>query len=376
MSVIPKNNATATIEAANDYTNFLISPQGQALIADYGKEQYGKGLFNPMTPAKAAEFKVDSTTPATATKPVLIYAAGSLASPFAKLKKSFDANNTGSELGVYTGASVTMIEKMTKNNQKADAVASADAYLIPKLMFPNNASWMLSFARNAEVIAYNNTTSDYAKEITAANWYDILDRPNVSYAISDPTTDPGGYRALMLIKLAESRYNRNDLFQKLIDDHSNITATASGGVTTIDVSKPTPDGKTLVIPNSSEPSYIDQLKTGKVDYIFTYRSNAVQNGFAYLTLPPEIDLSDPAQATNYAKVQVKRPDGSTEAGMPIEYGITVPTVSTHPDQGRAFVKLLTGPEGAAVLKAEGFTPISPPAATGSVPTEVTANATA
>ncbi len=215
ITVVPKGNATATLEAANDYTNFLISHQGQSLIADYGKEEFGKALFYPMTPEKAKEFKVDSTTPATATRPVLVYAAGSLASPFAKLKKTFDATNTGSELGVYTGASVTMIEKVTKNNQKADAVASADAYLIPKLMFPNNASWMLSFARNAEVIAYNNTTSDYAKEITTANWYDVLNRPNVSYAISDPTSDPGGYRALMLIKLAESRYNRNDLFQNL-----------------------------------------------------------------------------------------------------------------------------------------------------------------
>ena len=371
--MVPKGNATATLEAANDYTNFLISDQGQALIADYGKEEFGKALFMPMTPEKAKEFKVDSTTPATATRPVIVYAAGSLASPFAKLKKTFDANNTGTELGVYTGASVTMIEKVTKKNQKADALASADAYLIPKLMFPNNASWMLSFARNAMVIAYNNTTSDYAKEITAANWFDVLDRPNVSYAISDPRIDPGGYRSFMTIKLAEARYNRNDLFQKLVGDHSKVTTTDSGGVTTIDVSNPSPDGKTLVIPNATDPSYIDQLKTGKVDYIFTYRSNAVQNGFAYLTLPPEIDLSDPAQATNYAKVQVKRPDGSTEAGMPIEYGITVPSVALHPDQGRAFVKLLTGPEGAAVLRAEGFTPISPPAATGSVPSDAPAS---
>lgn len=376
IAVIPKNNATATIEAANDYINFLISPQGQQIIADYGKDKYGKGLFNPMTPAKAAEFKVDSTTPATATRPVVVYAAGSLASTFSKLKKSFDANNTGSELGVYTGASVTMIEKVTKSNQKADAVASADAYLIPKLMYPSFANWMLSFARNAVVIAYNNTTSDYAREITPANWYDILDRPNVSYAISDPTTDPGGYRSLMAIVLAESRYNRDDLFEKLIEDHSNISATTAGSMTTIDVAKPSPDGTTLVIPNSTQPSYIDQLKTGKVDYVFTYRSNAVQNGFAFLTLPPEIDLSEPAQRTNYAKVQVRRPDGSTEVGMPIEYGITVPSVAAHPDQGRAFVRLLTGPEGVAVLRSEGFTPISPPAVNGTAPTDLAANATA
>lgn len=367
MSVIPKNNATASINAANDYINFLISPQGQQLIADYGKDKYGKGLFNPMTPDKAKEFGVDSSTPANATKPVVVYAAGSLASPFAKLKKSFDANNTGAELGVYTGASITEIEKITKAGQKADVLASADAYLIPKLMYPNNASWMLTFARNAEVIAYNNTTSAFGKEITVDNWFDVLNRANVSYAISDPTSDPGGYRALMLIKLAEKQYNKDNLFQTLVGDHSKITTTTAGGVTTIDVSKPTPDGKTLVIPNSSQPSYINQLKSGAVDYIFTYRSNAVQNGFNYLALPSAIDLSDPAQTTNYATVQVKRPDGSTELGMPIEYGVTVPSVAKNPDLGQAFVRLLTGPQGAAVLKADGFTPITPATANGTVP---------
>ncbi len=367
ITVVPKGNATATLDTANDYINFLISPQGQALIADYGKDKYGKGLFNPMTPAKATEFKVDSSTPATATKPVLVYAAGSLASPFTKIKKLFDANNTGAELGVYTGASVAEIEKITKAGQKADVLASADAFLIPKLMYPSNASWMLSFARNAMVIAYNNTTSDYGKEITAANWFDVLSRQNVSYAISDPTTDPGGYRSFMMIKLAEQQYNRNDLFQKLVEDHSKVTVSQTGGVTTIDVSKPTPDGKTLVIPNSTTPTYIDQLKTGKVDYIFTYRSNAVQNGFNYITLPPAIDLSDPAQATAYAKVQVKRPDGSTEAGMPIVYGITVPAVAKNPDLGQAFVRLLTGPQGASVLTADGFTPMTPAEVNGTVP---------
>ncbi|HOT95425.1 MAG TPA: extracellular solute-binding protein, partial [Methanoregulaceae archaeon] len=105
----------------------------------------------------------------------------------------------------------------------------------------------------------------------------------------------------------------------------------------------------------------------KVDYVFTYRSNAVQNGFNYITLPPEIDLSDPAHEAEYAKVEVKRPDGSTEAGMPIIYGITVPSVAKNPELGQAFVRLLTGPEGAAVLEAEGFIPITPSVATGTVP---------
>ncbi len=74
-------------------------------------------------------------------------------------------------------------------------------------------------------------------------------------------------------------------------EHSKITTSDSGGVTTIDVSNPSPDGTTLVVPKTGDPVYIDDLKTGKVDYIFTYRSNAVQNGFAYLTLPPEKSTS-------------------------------------------------------------------------------------
>ena len=372
ITVVPKGNATATLDAANDYVNFLISEQGQALIADYGKDTYGKALFSPMTADKAREFKVDGSTPATATKPVLVFAAGSLASPFAKLKTTFDAANTGAELGVYTGPSVTQIEKVTKKNMKADAVASADAYLIPDLMFPQNASWMLSFARNAMVIAYSNTTSDYASEITAENWFEVLDRENVSYATTDPTTDPGGYRAYMAIKLAEKHYGDDEIFQHLVGDHSGITAKLSGPVTVIDVSKPSPDGTTLVIPKTGDPTYIDQLKAGTVDYIFTYRSNAVQNGLGYVELPAEIDLSDPAQAAAYAKVQVKRPDGSTENGMPITYGITVPSVAGNPDLGQAFVRLLTGSEGASVLSAEGFTPITPAVATGTVPAGVAA----
>jgi tungstate transport system substrate-binding protein len=375
ITVVPKGNATATLDAGNEFINFLISNETQQRIAEYGKDKYGKGLFNPMTAEKAKEFKVDSSTPASATKPVLVYAAGSLSSPFAKLKKSFDKTNAAGELGVYTGASVTQIEKVTKSNMKADVVASADAYLIPKLMFPNNASWMLSFARNAMVIAYNNTTSDYAKEITAANWYEVLNRANVSYAISDPTTDPGGYRSFMAIKLAERHYNNADIFKNLVGDHSKVTYTFANDVTTIDVSKPSPDGTTMVIPKTGDPTYIDQLKSGKVDYVFTYRSNAVQNGFAYVSLPAEIDLSTPEKATEYARVQVKRPDGSTEAGMPITYGIAVPTSAKSADLGLAFVRLLGSPEGTAILTSEGFTPISPMTAEGSVPSGVLANAT-
>jgi len=40
----PKTN----IEAANNFVNFLVSPEGQQIIGNYGNQQYGQPLFNPI----------------------------------------------------------------------------------------------------------------------------------------------------------------------------------------------------------------------------------------------------------------------------------------------------------------------------------------
>jgi molybdate/tungstate transport system substrate-binding protein len=86
-----------------------------------------------------------------------------------------------------------------------------------------------------------------------------------------------------------------------------------------------------------------------------------------VTLPPEIDLSDPTMVARYANVQVIRPSGSatvTEVGTPIIYGVTIPT-STHNAAGGAdFINLLIGKEGQTVLNADGQTPIVPAIASG------------
>jgi ABC-type molybdate transport system substrate-binding protein len=118
------------------------------------------------------------------------------------------------------------------------------------------------------------------------------------------------------------------------------------------------------------PDIAPLLKDGKVDYAFEYSSVAIQSGLKYITLPTDIDLSDPQKASLYQTVQVKRPSGSTtvtEAGVPIVYAVTVPVSAKVPDMGYEFVKLLLGSDGQAVLNADGQTPIMPAEAYGSVP---------
>ena len=55
------------IAMANNFVNFLTSPEIQAAIGEYGKDKYGKNLFSPMN-GNCTRFNCDCTSPATAMK--------------------------------------------------------------------------------------------------------------------------------------------------------------------------------------------------------------------------------------------------------------------------------------------------------------------
>jgi len=365
MSVVPKNNATASISAANTFAAFLTDNTTQQLIADFGKEKYGKGLFSPMNTTMAKTFKVDNSAPLNATTPLIVFHAGSLATPFKAVKPVFEKSTAGAEAELFSGSSITMIEKVTQKGEKADVVASADADQITRLMVPDNASFTLNFARNAMVLAYTNNSTG-AATITKENWYSVLSQDNVKLVTGEPSSDPGGYRAYMTLVLAESYYKVPDLFKKVVSDHSAITVNKTGTNTTIDLSAPKPDNKNLLIPTATGPTYMDLLKSGKADYALVYRSSAVDGGVPYIELPDEISLANLNMSSAYASVQAKTPSGLIPA-TPIVYGVTIPTKAAHPDLGAAYIKALASEQGAAALNKSGLTPLTPMTATGTVP---------
>ena len=361
MAVLTSKQPVEKITMANDFINFLISPQTQQDIADYGKDKYGKSLFTPMSvnvPTAPAGYVGDYSTPATAVKLLKAYHAGSLASSFSKLEKSFEKAHPETDVQLYSGGSAAIIDKVNKQNMFSDVLASADTILIPKNLYPKNATFDVNFAKNSMVLVYTNTSKS-AATINADNWYTVLATKDISYAISDPTSDPAGYRSLMTIALAERKYGDSSIFNTLVAPYSKMTKMTDGAKQTINATNPSPDGKKLVITKTG-PDIIPLLKAGTVDYAFEYSSVAIQSGLPYVTLPPEIDLSDPTMAARYANVQVIRPSGSTtvtEVATPIIYGVTIPTSTRNADGGADFINLLIGKEGQAVLTADGQTPI-------------------
>ena len=273
MSVLTSKQPVEKITMSNDFINFLLSPQTQQDIADYGKEKYGKSLFTPMSvsvPTAPAGYVGDYSTPATAVKLLKAYHAGSLASSFAKLEKNFEKAHPDTDVQLFSGGSAAIIDKVNKQNMFADVLASADTVLIPKNLYTKNATFDINFAKNSMVLVYTNTSKG-AATINADNWYTVLATKDISYAISDPTSDPAGYRSLMTIALSERKYGDGSIFNTLVAPYSKITKVSDGARHTINATNPSPDGKKLIITKTG-PDIIPLLKAGTVDYAFEYSS--------------------------------------------------------------------------------------------------------
>jgi tungstate transport system substrate-binding protein len=78
MAVYNDKQPVEKIQMANNFINFLISPQTQADIGAYGVDKYGKSLFIPMSvsvPTATAGWVGDYSTPATDLAPAPVAAA-------------------------------------------------------------------------------------------------------------------------------------------------------------------------------------------------------------------------------------------------------------------------------------------------------------
>ncbi len=273
---------------------------------------------------------------------LIIFHAGSLTVPIDELTTAFQAKHPDVTFETEASGSNAAARKISELGREADLMMSADYTVIDKLLIPEFADWNVRFARNTMVVAYTDQ-SEYADEIDADNWYEVLTREGVIYGHSEPDADPCGYRTLLVWQLAEKHYDVPGLYEELDE-------------------KCPPEN---VRPKSVE--LIVLLESGDMDYAFEYRSVAVQHGLKFVELPDEINLSMVEHADFYSQASVeiagKEPgETMTMVGTPIVYGVTIPKNAPSPDLAIEFVKFLLGPEGQAIMEEQGQPPIVPPVA--------------
>jgi molybdate/tungstate transport system substrate-binding protein len=289
--------------------------------------------------------------PADEKTPLKVIAAGSLMAPFAQAEQEFEAAHPGVDVQVEGHGSIQVIRQVTDLHRTADVVAVADESLIPDLMYrpmegsdQNYTDWYLPFATNEMVITYTNK-SQYHEEITPENWYQILQRPDVRVGFSNPMLDAAGYRALMVMQLAEEEFGDPMLFERIIADHfpSTITVLGTGNATTItlpEIIRPSDDH---VVIRDGSIYLLSLLQAGGIDYAIEYKSVAEAMGLPYITLPYSINLGSEKYADQYGNVTVVlgfprfSTLGSKRTGRFIVYAMTIPANAPHPEMAREFI---------------------------------------
>ena len=104
--------------------------------------------------------------------PLVVFAAGSLIIPFGDLEKAFESKYPQIDVQAQYHGSIQVIRHATDLHEPIDVVATADASLLPMLMYTTNdpdtgqpyADWYIRFASNHLAIAYQ-PESMYANEI-------------------------------------------------------------------------------------------------------------------------------------------------------------------------------------------------------------------
>lgn len=249
-----------------------------------------------------------------------IFHAGSLSMPIKAIADSFKAENPGVRFFLEAAGSVECARKITELNRQADIMASADYKIIDQLLIPDHADFNILFAGN-EMALVHTSKSKYADVISRENWYEILQKPEVHYGRSDPNADPCGYRTLLTLQLAERFYNQPNLAKTI-------------------------GGKDNRFIRPKEVDLIALLETGAIDYIFLYRSVAVQHDLPYLALPSEVNLGNPNYEEFYKQASVtirgSAPgDSLTIVGEPMVYGITIPKNAPSKELAKKFLEYFT-----------------------------------
>jgi molybdate/tungstate transport system substrate-binding protein len=270
---------------------------------------------------------------------LIIFHAGSLSVPMKEVAAAFNKVYPNVKILMESAGSVASARKITDLNRPCDIMASADYAVIDNMLIPKYSDWNIRFVSNEMSIVYHEK-SRYAKEIGSKNWYDILMKSDVAFGRADPNSDPCGYRTVLSLQLAEKYYKKPGLA-------SRIT------------------GKDLNYMRPKEVDLVALLESGSIDYIFLYRSVAIQHKLNYLVLPDEVNLKNPALGSLYSTVSTEingKEPGKKDVvkGEAMVYGITVLRDAPNREAAVAFVQfLLTKDKGMAIMEKNGQPSVVP-----------------
>ena len=274
-------------------------------------------------------------------KDVSVMYAGSLVNIFENEIKSVFQNLTGYNFIGEGKGSVQISNMILDGFRKPDVYVSADTTPIERLInhTPPLANWLVKFGSAELVIAYN-PQSPFASDLVKASngeipWYQVLGKEGLKFGRTDPELDPKGYYTVITVKLANIYYNDSTIKDKILGENRN---------------------KEQIFPEEILKSILD---SGQIDATAAYKHEAIAKGLPYITLPDQINLSEPNYTNFYNKIYYKLGTGETISGNPIFFSFTIPNTVENIEGAMSFVKFLLSENGKKILEKVGLSPIEP-----------------
>lgn len=198
-------------------------------------------------------------------------------------------------------------------------------------------------ASTSMVIAYN-PKSQYAQAFAKANqkqdgsWLNVLATPGLQFGRTDPYLDPKGQNIVFTLLLAEKYYQRPGIAEKVMGSVQNPRQV------------------------SLEGGLLTRLESGQVDAAAGYESEVISAKLPYVSLPDEINLSNPQMAKQWydnVSFTIKDSQGQSKTlhTQPLVYYAAVLKNAPHGvEQGEKFVSFMRSAQGQKLLHDSGYAP--------------------
>jgi molybdate/tungstate transport system substrate-binding protein len=287
-----------------------------------------------------------TTSTASAPSPLISFSADAYAPETTALLNGFSQSSGIPVAPVKSGGSFADANQIAAGAPDDVFVSVALSATGPGYLKNLSSNWAVGFASDQMVIAYSNTTSatgivaegnTAAESNTTSDWnafFTSLTAGAVKVGISDPVADPAGLRGWLVLEAAGFLYsggNQGAFADSLLGAGANVTGAHAAA---------------LVAP----------LQSGQIQFLFIYKSAAIGDHLAYISLDRHVNLGDPALGALYSKFSYKDSAGVT-TGAPIVLCVTVPLSSTNAAEALQFVSYVV--KNAGTLSAYGLQPFTP-----------------
>ncbi|MGA2199305.1 MAG: substrate-binding domain-containing protein [Nitrososphaerales archaeon] len=290
------------------------------------------------------------TTTSIALAPVISYSADAYSTETAALLAGFSKSTGIPVAPVISGGSNADASAIVAGAPDDVFISASLSATAPAHLGTLSSNWAIGFAEDQMVVAYSNATltnsaastmvtqaQTAAKSNATSDWnafFTALTSGSVKVGISNPTADPAGYRAWLVLEAAGYLYsggNQQAYASPLLKSGGNVTAASAAA---------------LVAP----------LQSGQIQFLFIYRSAAITDGIGYLSLNSHVNLGSFSLNTFYSQFSYTA-GGVKNVAAAIVLCITIPLSSVNTAEALQFVQYVV--KNAASLASYGLVIPSP-----------------